>query len=242
MKNVFLTILVPCYNESKLIKINLEKIISFLSKKKYLWEVLVVDDGSRDNSVEKILEIKNPKLKLINYKINRGKGGALKEGAEHFLGKYLIFMDADLSVPLQTIDTFVKKLEKETYDVVIGTRKTKNAKILVHQPWLRENLGKGFTLITRIITGVNISDFTCGFKCFTRESAKKIFSHSLLKRWAYDAEILYLAKKYGYKIDEIPVIWTNRKETRVKLGDAVVTSFADLIKIKLNDWLGKYEN
>lgn len=239
--NIHLTVLVPCYNEAKVIKENLIEIAKFLSGKSYQWELLVVDDGSRDDSVKKVRELKNPKIKLIAYGVNRGKGGALKEGIANAAGKFIIFMDADLSVPVETIDEVLGKLEEGKNDVVIGTRKIKSAKVLVHQPWLRENLGKGFTFITRIITGVYISDFTCGFKGFLGKSAKKIFSHSFLTRWAYDAEILYLAKKYGYKIFEVPVTWTNRKETRVKLGNAVVTSFTDLIRIKLNDWSGKYE-
>lgn len=240
-KNIYLTVLIPCYNEAGIIKDNLTEILNFLSKKKYSWEVVVVDDGSQDSSIQQISKIENPNLKLISYKVNRGKGGALKEGMANSSGKYIIFMDADLSVPVETINEFLKELEEENTGVAIGTRKIKNAKVLVHQPWLRENLGKGFTFITRIISSVNVSDFTCGFKGFTFDAAKKIFSNSLLARWAYDAEILYLAKKYGYKIAEIPVTWTNRKDTRVKLFNAVVTSFADLVKMKVYDWSGRYD-
>lgn len=241
MSNVYLTILVPCYNEAGIIKDNLEEILRFLSKKKYTWELVVVDDGSVDSSIQRIKEIKDERLKIITYKVNKGKGAALKEGMANSAGKYVIFMDADLSVPVETIDGFLADLEKGKYEVAVGTRKIKSAKVLVHQPWLRENLGKGFTFITRIFTGVNLSDFTCGFKGFTGDAAHKIFTHSLLARWAYDAEIIYLAKKYGYKVTEIPVTWTNRKDTRVKLWNAVVTSFADLVKMKLYDWSGKYE-
>lgn len=239
-KDIFLTVLVPCYNEGGIIKQNLTEIISFLEKKKYSWELVVVDDGSTDNSVQKIKEIKDKRLKIVSYEINRGKGGALKEGIMNSYGKYIIFMDADLSVPVATIDEFVRVLDEREYKVAIGTRKIKSAKVLVHQPWLRENLGKGFTFLTRLISGVNVSDFTCGFKGFENISAKKIFSHSLLSRWAYDAEILYLAKKYGYRIKEIPVIWTNRKDTRVRLFNAVFTSLADLVKMKIYDWSGRY--
>lgn len=239
-KSPHLTLLVPCYNEASIIKQNLLEIINFLSRKKYAWEVVVVDDGSSDQSVSQIKQIKKPGIKLVSYKTNKGKGGALKEGVKVSSGDFIIFMDADLSVPVDFIDTFLETLEKG-WGVVVGTRKIKSAKVLVHQPWLRENLGKGFTFITRIATGVKISDFTCGFKGFTKNAAKEIFSHALLNRWAYDAELLYLAKKYGFKITEIPVTWTNRKDTRVKLGNAVVTSFVDLVKMKLYDWSGKYD-
>lgn len=241
-KGVYLTILVPSYNEAKIIDGSLKKISSFLSKKEYLWEIVVVNDGSSDSTAVIVAKAKNSGIRLINYEINRGKGGALKEGIKNSAGKFIIFTDVDLSVPIETVDQFLKELERGDADVVIGTRKIKTAKVLVHQPWLRENLGKGFTFITRIITGVKVSDFTCGFKGFSSESAKKIFENSRLARWAYDAEILFLAKKYGYKISEIPVTWINRKDTRVRLGNAVITSFIDLIKLKLNDWSGKYGN
>jgi len=241
MTKTHLTVLVPCYNEGKIIKENLLEITSFLSKKKYTWEVVVSDDGSKDNSFTEVKSLNDPKIKLVGYKDNKGKGGALKEGVKNSFGDYIIFMDADLSVPVNAIDEFLEKLERGDSDVAIGTRKIKTAKVLVHQPWLRENLGKGFTLITRFITGVPVSDFTCGFKGFTNETAKKIFENLRIMRWAYDAEILYLAKKFGYRILEIPVTWTNRKDTRVQLGNAVATSLTDLVRIKLNDWSGKYE-
>jgi len=196
-ENIHLTILVPSYNESSIIENSLREINGFLRSKKYYSEIVVVDDGSRDNSIEIIKKLNLPRVKLFDYKINRGKGGALKEGVLHSSGKYIIFTDVDLSVPISSVDEFLKELEKGENEVVIGTRKIKSAKVLVHQPWLRENLGKGFTFITRIITGVNVSDFTCGFKGFTNESAKKIFGKSRLARWAYDAEILFLSKKFG---------------------------------------------
>lgn len=240
-ENIHLTILVPSYNESSIISESLSEINNFLNTKKYSSEIVVVDDGSGDDSVEIVKKLNLSRVKLFGYKNNRGKGGALKKGILYSRGKYVIFTDVDLSVPVESVNEFLRELERGESDVVIGTRKIKSAKVLVHQPWLRENLGKGFTFITRIITGVGVSDFTCGFKGFSNTSAKKIFGNSLLARWAYDAEILYLAKKFGYKIKELPVTWTNRKDTRVKLWNAVVTSLGDLLRLKLNDWLGKYD-
>lgn len=242
-ENIHLTILVPSYNESAIIESSLREINDFLNSKKYTSEIVVVDDGSVDNSKIKIqnAKLKIKRLQFYGYNANRGKGGALKEGILHSRGKYIIFTDVDLSVPIDTAEGLLKELEKGVADVAIGTRKIKSAKVLVHQPWLRENLGKGFTFITRIITGVAVSDFTCGFKGFTSGAARKIFGNSLLSRWAYDAEILFLAKKFGYSIKEMPVTWTNRKDTRVKLWNAVVTSLGDLLQLKLNDWSGKYD-
>lgn len=241
LKQIHLTILIPSYNEGKIIKKTIKEISDFLAKKNYTWEIVVVDDGSSDDSSDIVKSLQSPNLNLIGYKVNRGKGGALKEGVRYAKGKFIIFTDADLSVPIDSVDAFLEALEGGRSEVAIGTRKIKSAKVLIHQPWWRENLGKGFTFITRLITGVNVSDFTCGFKGFTSESAKKIFGQSLITRWAYDAEILFLTKKYGYTISEIPVIWINRKDTRVKLWNAVVTSFIDLIRIRLNNLSGKYE-
>lgn len=238
--NMYLSVIIPSYNEAKIIKKTIEEVSGFLSKKRYSWEIVIVDDGSTDNSKEVISKLLEPGVRLVNYKPNRGKGGALKRGIKEAKGKFIIFTDADLSVPIKTIDAVLARINDGDCDVVIGTRKNSRAKVLIHQPWLRENLGKGFTLLTQIITGVNVSDFTCGFKCFTSKSAKTIFGRSLLSRWAYDAEVLFLAKKYGYLIAEIPVTWRNREDTRVQLGSAIITSFIDLLRIRWNDFLGKY--
>ena len=126
--------------------------------------------------------------------------------------------------------------------MAIASRRVKGAKILIHQPWYRETMGRVFTLLTQLVTGTDVADFTCGFKGFKKESAKKIFRASLIDRWAYDAEIIFLAKKFGLKIREIPIVWKNREDTRVRLKSVVLETFRDLLKIRWNDLSGKYEN
>ena len=242
MKGLTLSIVVPAYNEDKIIKENLRKIISYLRTKKYDWEIVIADDGSTDKTaslVKKEID-KDKRVSLVRLKKNKGKGGALKEGMLAAKGKYIIFMDADLSVDLGNVDIFLKELKKGAA-VVIASRRVKGAKIEVHQPWHRETMGRVFTLLTRILMKVNISDFTCGFKGFTKESAKKIFSASLINRWAYDAEILFLADKFGYKIKQMPITWKNRNETRVRLKRVVFESLRDLLKIRLNDFYKAYD-
>ena len=242
MKELTLSIVVPAYNEEKIIKENLRKIISYLRIKKYDWEIVVADDGSTDKTaslVKKEID-KDKRVRLVRLNKNKGKGGALKEGILAARGKYIIFMDADLSVDLGNVDIFLKELKKGAA-VVIASRRVKGAKIEVHQPWHRETMGRVFTLLTRILMKVNISDFTCGFKGFTKESAKKIFSASLINRWAYDAEILFLADKFGYKIKQMPITWKNRNETRVRLKKVVFETFRDLLKIRLNDFYRAYD-
>jgi len=198
---------------------SLGKIIDYLKVKRYDWEIVVADDGSVDKTKDLIKNLthKNKRIKLVRLPQNKGKGGALKKGILAAKGKYIIFMDADLSVDLGNIDIFLKQLKKES-PVVIASRRVKGAEIEVHQPWHREVMGRVFTFLTRILMQVNVADFTCGFKGFTNEAAKKIFSKSLINRWAYDAEIMFLSNKFGYKIRQM-----------------------DLLKIRLNDLRGVYD-
>src|SRR3990172_2835274 len=242
MKKLTLSIVIPAYNEEKIIKMSLGKIIDYLKVKRYDWEIVVADDGSVDKTKDLIKNLthKNKRIKLVRLPQNKGKGGAIKKGILAAKGKYIIFMDADLSVDLGNIDIFLKQLKKES-PVVIASRRVKGAEIEVHQPWHREVMGRVFTFLTRILMQVNVADFTCGFKGFTNEAAKKIFSKSLINRWAYDAEIMFLSNKFGYKIRQMPIVWKNRGDTRVRLKNVIFESFMDLLKIRLNDLRGVYD-
>jgi dolichyl-phosphate beta-glucosyltransferase len=239
-KAPFLTVLIPTYNEEKLIDDTLEMVSNFLKSKEYSWEIVVSDDGSRDKTTEIINRIKKNNIKLVSNPKNQGKGAALRQGIKAAAGKYVIFMDADLSVPLKYVDQFVAKF-RDGSEVVIASRRVTGAKIEVHQPWHRETLGKGYTKLTQIITGVKIADFTCGFKGFSKTAAKKIFGNSIIDRWAYDSEIMFLAKKYGYEVVQVPIIWKNRGDTRVKLRSVILESFLDLLKVRWNNLTGIYD-
>jgi len=235
-----LSLIVPVYNEEKIVKRNLQEIINFLEGREYSWEVIVVDDGSHDRTVEIVSKFVRPNIKLIKSGINMGKGAALRRGVLASKGKYVIFTDVDLSVPIEFISPVLASLESGS-DVAIGSRRVKGADIVRHQPLFRELMGRFHTFLARYFTRVQVSDFTCGFKGFRDIAAKKVFSQSLIDRWSYDDEILFLASKYEYKISEIPVKWINRDDSRVILGSAMTTSFLDLVKIRLNDINGKYE-
>ena len=234
-----LTLLIPTYNEEEIIKSTLIQVLNYLSKQKYSWEVLVVDDGSTDNTPKIVEGFRKKGVRLETLSENKGKGAALKVGVKSAGGEYIIFSDADLSVPIENIERFLHELDKQ--DVVIGSRRASGAIIEVHQPWLRENMGRVFTYISKIITNTKISDFTCGFKGFAAVVAKDIFERSQVERWSYDAEILYLASKLGYSIKELPVTWKNRKDSRVALAKDIATSLRDLLRVRLNDFFGKYD-
>ncbi len=232
------SIIVPVYNETRRLG-NLSAIVRFLNSMPETWELIVVNDGSTDDSLDLITKMNRAQqFTIVSYPDNRGKGYAIKRGMLAATGEYRLFLDCDLSTPIEEIDKIRPLVEK--YPVVIGTRKTKGAKVLVHQPWLRETLGKGFTFLSQIFLSVNVSDFTCGFKCFSETAAQKIFSKSLIYRWGFDSEILYLATKYGYPIKEVPVTWKNDLFSRVKFPQDLITSFADLFHIRLNDLYNRY--
>lgn len=235
-----LSLLVPVYNEEKIINENLKIIINFLENQKYSWEIVIVDDGSKDKTIDMVKYFISDKIKLVKLNKNSGKGAALRAGVMASHGKYIVFTDADLSVPITYTNSILEPL-RSGFDVAIGSRRVKGASIEIHQPILRELAGRFHTLLAQIFTGTRLADYTCGFKGFEAISAKNIFARSLVDRWSYDDEILFLAHKFGYKIKEVPVNWVNRFESRVSMGSAMITSFLDLFKIRINDLKGKYD-
>jgi glycosyltransferase involved in cell wall biosynthesis len=233
MKNIFLSVIIPVFNEEHRVHY-LEEVALYLKKQKYTTELIVVNDGSLDKTKTRLQQL-SAKLgfKMISYSPNRGKGAAIKTGMLVATGKYRLFMDVDLSTPVSEIGKLIPLLPK--HDVVIGTRKNGRAKVLIHQPKLRELLGKGFTLLSQLILGLNVSDFTCGFKCFSAPAAEEIFSAMKIERWGFDPEILYLAKKRGYRIKEIPVIWKNDLQTKVRFPQDIINSLSELLTVVVND-------
>lgn len=149
-------------------------------------------------------------------------------------GKYKLFTDIDLSAPIEEFDEFIPLLHK--FDIIIGVRKIKSSKLIIRQPKLRELLGIGFTYLSKKVLQVNISDFTCGFKCFSKESSDKIFELLTVEGWGFDSESLFLAKALNFKIKEMPVTWINKPYTKVKLPSDIFKSLYDLVKIRINHY------
>lgn len=238
-KSPFLSIIVPLYNEEVRL-VNLSKIYKYFDNKDLTYEVILINDGSRDKTLKKINALsKNFKFNLISHQKNNGKGNAIKAGMMKASGKYRLFTDIDLSTPIEEFNKFIPYLKD--YDIIIGSRKKRGSQLIIHQPKLREKLGKGFTKLSQWFLDLNLTDFTCGFKCFSQEAAEKIFPRQKIDRWGFDAEILFIGKKMGGSIKEIPVVWKNDSETRVKLPQDIFTSLSDLIKIRYNNFRGFYD-
>lgn len=237
-KKPFLSIIIPVFNEEKRIK-NLKEIITYLGKQRFSWELIVVNDGSKDKTRKVLNSVKNSfKFKLLSYSPNLGKGFAIKTGMLEALGKYRLFLDIDLSTPINELDKFLPFLKK--YGIVIGSRKLKASNLVVRQPFIREHLGKIFTSLSRMVLQLNVSDFTCGFKCFSEKTAKQIFTRQTINRWGFDSEILYIGKNKKISIKEVPVTWKNDPGTKVKFPQDIINSLGELIKIRLNSLLGLY--
>lgn len=239
---VYLSLIIPAYNEEARIGKSLDRILAYLQSEPYSSEIVVVDDGSRDRTWNLVNERygNHDVVRIHRQSRNLGKGGAVKQGMLLANGEYLFFSDADLSVPIETLRGLLAHLENNC-DVTIGTRQTPSAVIEIRQPLHREVMGKIFTRLSNWILGLSISDFTCGFKGFRRKAARDLFFRQRLNSWSFDAEILYLAQLKGYRVQEVAVTWRNDRATKVRLWRDVVTSFLGLLQIRLYDYQGKYK-
>ncbi len=234
----FLSVIIPVYNEKERIN-NLIYVYEYLKKQKYSIELIVVDDGSTDNTKRILQKLsKTIPFTLISYEHNKGKGYAIRKGMLYASGSHKLFMDIDLSVPLETIEKFLKEIPKNK--IIIASRRIKGANIIERQPIMREVMGRIFTKLSQITLQTNISDFTCGLKCFEQEVAGKIFSRAKIDRWGFDSEIIFIATKFGFQIKEVPVEWSNDSHSKVKFPKDAICSLKELFEIRLNDLLDKY--
>jgi len=205
------------------------------------FEIVVSDDGSRDRSVAIAEEMaKELPLRLVRSERNRGKGAAVRDGVLAATGDPVFFFDADLSTPLDEIEPFLDALAKGA-DVVVGTRKHRQATIVRPQPWHRVQLGLAYTRLTNRLLGLRVSDYTCGFKAFRAAAARRIFRLQRLDRWSFDAETLFLAHRLSLRVVELPVKWGDRPDSRVRVAGAIVRSFLELLAIRRHASRGDYD-
>lgn len=239
---MYLSVIIPAYNEERRLPKTLEEIDKYLSRQGYDYEILVINDGSKDRTVEiaKNLAPKIKNLTVTGYEQNRGKGFAVRFGMLEAKGDYRLFTDADNSTSINQIEKMWPEFEKG-FDIVIGSRDVKGAVLNPPQPWIRQIiLGEGFKLYRKIIIDLwGIEDTQCGFKCFKKSAAENIFPKCKIDRFAFDPEILIIGKSSGEKIKEIPVYWKNDLESKVKLK-SMFSMALDLLKIRWNLIIKKY--
>jgi dolichyl-phosphate beta-glucosyltransferase len=237
-----LSVVVPAYNEARRLERPLRTVSSHLASQPYSAELIVVDDGSEDETFQLVQalagELKVP-VRAFRYRPNRGKGHALKVGFARARGERILFTDADLATPIEQLDALGQAIDLG-YDIAIGSRKKAGAHIRVHQPWYRERMGKVFTWLVRSFLA-DVSDATCGFKMFRGDVGRSLFAHLRIDDWAFDAELLLLARRRGYKIQEVPVRWEDQSGTKVRLVRDVWRSARGLLQIACNVRRGLYD-
>ncbi len=247
--NFFLSIVIPAYNEAKRLPRTLERVHAYLQDAVKRWqvemddvEVIVVDDGSTDGTSElaRTFSDKFPNFQVLRHSPNRGKGYAVKRGMLTARGRFRLFSDADLSTPIDEIDKMLPLLLSGEVDIVIASRGLPQSQLLVRQPWYREMLGRLFNLVVQALATPGIWDTQCGFKLFRGDVAERLFKLQTLDGFAFDVEVLYLARKFRYRIAEVPVRWLNDPNTKVQTLKHGMQMLRDLLVIRLNDLKGRY--
>lgn len=209
----FLSVIIPAFNEEERIASTLKKIYDYLNEHNYNYEILLIDDGSTDSTVELVAN-NFPNVQIVKQPQNMGKGAAVRRGMLEAKGTLRLFTDADLSTPIYELEKFLPEIENG-YDIAIGNRALQNELIKEHQPFYREMMGKTFNKIVQLLVVRGISDTQCGFKLFTEKAAKEIFAKAEINGFSFDVEAVYLASKMGFKIKEIPVEWYNDDRSKV---------------------------
>ena len=238
---MLLSLIIPAYNEADRIGPSIEKAFRYLSEQPYDSEIVVVDDGSADNTkgaVEDAFSRKPEGLDKVTTRFiplgkNSGKGAAVQRGMLEAKGKVRIFTDADFSTPVHEIAKVIPLIESGEYDVVIGSRAAEGrALVKKHQPWYREMMGRFFNVMVQAFVFRGIKDTQCGFKGFSDHAAQILFSKQKVFGFSFDVEILYLARRYGYRVREIAIEWYNDERTTVGALSDSAKMFLELLRIR----------
>ena len=238
-----ISIVIPAYNEEQRLGSTLNAILSFLNQRPGGFaEILVVDDGSRDATARIVEQFSadHPQIRLLRNPGNRGKGYSVRHGVLESLGEWILFTDADLSAPIEELDKLFDAVRRHDADIAIGSRALDRSLIQVHQSWFRETAGRIFNLFLRLLTGLPFLDTQCGFKLYRRHAAQEIFRRQRLERFGFDAEVLYIARRLGFRCVEVPVRWSHSPGTKVSMFRDSLDMFLDLLRVRWNDMLGRY--
>ena len=234
------SIVVPAFNEAGRIAESVRKIDAFARESTLPLELIVVDDGSVDQTAEIVRQLGIKGLRLIRNRENHGKGYTVRQGVLSASGEYVLFTDADLSAPIEELNKLLDIAVRESADIVIGSRALDRRYIEIHQSRLREVGGIVFNLMVRVLLGLRLHDTQCGFKLFHRERSRGVFLKLTTLGFGFDPELLFLAKRQGLKIREAPVRWSHAEGSKVKFLRDGVRMFLDLVRIRWNALVGRY--
>lgn len=235
----FLSIVIPAYNEEVRIIPTIGAIASHVSDLGFPWELIIADDGSKDSTIPLVEDLGFANLRLLKAPQNGGKGSAVQRGMLAARGKYVLFSDADNSTPIEEVGKFITALDKEGYDVAVGSRAADGAEV-ANKSLLRKILSNGLHAIVHYGLRIHVRDTQCGFKMYTQEAAHQLHTTQTIMGFSFDLEVLYLAFKVGYRVKEIPVSWVDAPGSKVDTRKEVQRFLRDIIKIKTTDFKGIY--
>jgi dolichyl-phosphate beta-glucosyltransferase len=233
-----ISIVIPAFEEEERLGESLRRILAFIETEKLSAELIIVDDGSRDQTAATgeavCAEFPDVRTKVIRYEKNRGKGFAVKTGLEAAGGEIAIFSDADLSTPIEELYKLVKPIETGEYDVTFGSRALDRSLIGTHQPWRREQGGKVMNLIIRTMSGLKFFDTQCGFKAFNMKKFRPLLEVMTVDRFGFDVEFLFVAEYHKLRLKEIPVRWNNVEGSKVSVFRDTRRMIGELNQIRRN--------
>ena len=235
----FLSIIIPAHNEENRLPRSLEQVLAFLKTQPYEAEVLVVENGSTDRTLEvaQAYAAQHPNVSVL-HEAGRGKGLAVRRGMLEARGEYRFMCDADLSMPIEELGKFVPP-QLTGFDVAIGSREVRGA-VRYDEPFYRHFGGRLINLAIRVLMLPKLQDTQCGFKCFRAEAAVDLFGRQLMDGWSFDIEVLYLAERAGYRIAEVPIHWYYRPESKVNAVQDAIRMIGDMLRIRSNMRRGRY--
>lgn len=243
MDPISLSVIIPAFNEEARLPVYLNKVLAYLNNLGISYEILVVDDGSVD-STAKVVEhfsMKDQRIKLVQLASNRGKGFAVKTGMLRAIGELRLFADADGATPITELERLKQSIDAGA-DIAIASRALHDGSSVVRAHLHRKVMGTIFSGLVRLVAVRGIKDTQCGFKLFTAESAQRLFSLQQIDDFGFDVEILFISRKHGYRICEVPVNWRDVKGSKVRLLQDSMKMFSDIFRVRTNESLGLYES
>ena len=237
-----ISIVIPAYNEGARIGNALRQVLHCVHERGWHAEILVVNDGSKDRTgsiVEEFAQV-HPEVRLLNNDHNRGKGYSVRHGVLHAVGEIVMFTDADLSAPMEEAERLFSALDQGA-DIAIGSRWLERNRQTLKQPLYRQFFGRCFNAITRLVMGLPFADTQCGFKAFRRPVAQTIFQLQRIERWGFDPELLFIALKRGYKIQEVPVTWGHDERSRLSYLKDGIKMLEEIAYIRWEAFAGAYD-
>jgi glycosyltransferase involved in cell wall biosynthesis len=236
----FLSLIIPAHNEESRLQETLQEIDQFLAKQAYSFEVVVVENGSVDRTLEiaRSFEARRPYLKIF-HEDQSGKGRAVRRGVLEARGEYRFFCDVDFSMPISEVNRFIPPALKDV-DVAIASREAPGA-VRYNEPAYRHLAGRVFNTLVRLAALPGLRDTQCGFKCFRAPLAEEIFKRQMMMGWSFDVEVLFIAQRWGYKIVEVPIPWYFKSKSRVRMLNDSWHMALDMMAIRRNARQGRYD-